>query len=306
MKHAIMIIAHNNIEIMKMFLKLYDDVDIDFYIHIDKKSKKFRCEELNDICIHSNIVFLKRHSVYWTGYTQIATELDLLEKASSVGYDYYHLISGVDIPLKTKDEFKKFFQKNEGYEFVEMVSQEILENNHVVDRIKYYYIFSRSLRMKNAFIRKLMTFCRRSFLKIQNFLHIDRLKNADFELKYGSNWFSISNAFANYVCEHKDWIYTHFRLSYCADELFLQSLLFKSPYKDKNYYSIDKDNEIIAGRYVDWVRGGPYVFQSSDFNELTHADQYLFARKFDWNTDSEIIIKLFEFLAEKESMVNEN
>lgn len=41
-------------------------------------------------------------------------------------------------------------------------------------------------------------------------------------------------------------------------------------------------------RYIDWKRGGPYIFLELDYQEL--MDSYcLFARKFDSNIDKKII-----------------
>ena len=45
----------------------------------------------------------------------------ILLKASfnaSTPYDYYHLISSVDMPLMTPNEIDDFFEKNKGKEFV--------------------------------------------------------------------------------------------------------------------------------------------------------------------------------------------
>jgi hypothetical protein len=43
-------------------------------------------------------------------------------KASS--YDYYHIISGTDIPLKTQDEIYHFLEVNNGKQFI-AIGQEI-------------------------------------------------------------------------------------------------------------------------------------------------------------------------------------
>ena len=65
MKHAILIATHNNEEITKQFLSLYDDENIDFYIHVDKKAKHFKHELFYGICKKSHIYFTKRINVYW-------------------------------------------------------------------------------------------------------------------------------------------------------------------------------------------------------------------------------------------------
>ena len=52
-------------------------------------------------------------------------------------------------------------------------------------------------------------------------------------------------------------------------------------------------------RYIRWdkkgeLRGSPYTFKISDYNELIESDK-LFARKFDENVDFEIIEKIYEY-----------
>ena len=42
MRHAILITTHDNVEISKNLLSLYDDKNIDFYFLIDKKAKSYR------------------------------------------------------------------------------------------------------------------------------------------------------------------------------------------------------------------------------------------------------------------------
>ena len=117
-KQAILIIAHNNLEILKKNILILDNSNIDFYIHIDKKSSI----EINDILkdnqlldLKSNIYIYKEISVYWGGYSQIQVELFLLKQAiinsnnKSFEYGHLHLISGVDLPLVNSDYFVRFF-----------------------------------------------------------------------------------------------------------------------------------------------------------------------------------------------------
>ena len=48
-KHAYLIIAHNNFEILEKTLKILDDEKNDFYIHVDKKVKNFDFEKFRII-----------------------------------------------------------------------------------------------------------------------------------------------------------------------------------------------------------------------------------------------------------------
>lgn len=37
---------------------------------------------------------------------------------SGIEYDYLHFFQGADLPIKTQDEIHKYFEDNNGYEFV--------------------------------------------------------------------------------------------------------------------------------------------------------------------------------------------
>ena len=298
MRHAILITTHDNVEISKNLLSLYDDKNIDFYFLIDKKAKSYNEEVLKDICKKSNVYFVPKINIYWGSFSQIQAEYILLENAVKKSYDYYHLISGCDIPLYTKNEFFDFFEQNKGKEFVEYSPKEIAEKNKVQDRVKYYYSFMESVREKSAIKRKPKTFLREFFLKLQKLLKIDRTKGKEFQ--YGSNWFDITDDFAKYILKNKPWVIKHFKKTCCADELFLQTLLFNSPFYSNNYYCLNEKNRILQrNRYTDWTRGQPYTFKKEDYNEIINIKESLFIRKFNYKNDAEIVNKLFDWLRKK-------
>lgn len=63
MRHAFLIAAHHQFEILMKTLKILDDRDVDFYIHIDKKCKVFPKDKLIRCCGESNIEFVEPISV---------------------------------------------------------------------------------------------------------------------------------------------------------------------------------------------------------------------------------------------------
>lgn len=122
-KHAYLIMAHNNFKVLEKIIELLDNKKNDIYIHIDKKVK-FNYEEekkYKSMARNSKIKFLEnRIKISWGGYSQIECELLLIKEAlkSEENYSYFHLISGVDLPLKNSDQIYNFFEKNNGKEFV--------------------------------------------------------------------------------------------------------------------------------------------------------------------------------------------
>lgn len=112
-KQAILILAHDisNLEILNKQLRILDSKYFDIFIHIDKKSK-MKIEDIEK-CKISQLKIYKEIKVYWGHISQVECELFLMKKAleQEEKYDYLHLISGVDFPLKKPAEIFKFFNE---------------------------------------------------------------------------------------------------------------------------------------------------------------------------------------------------
>lgn len=281
-KHAYLIMAHNHWKQLKILLYLIDDERNDIYIHIDKKCCNVDQTALEKTVAKSKIYFVPQVSVQWAGYSQVECELNLMECALKKQYSYLHLISGVDLPLKTQDEIHRFFEENEGQEFIQFNASPMDET--YLDRIKYYHFFQEKCgRNKNIWF-----YLEKGSLKLQKKLKINRLKNCKLEIQKGTNWFSITSEFANYVMKQKDVIKKYFKYSCSGDEMFLQTIFVNSSFMERLYDNSFSNNHYACLRKIDWKRGNPYVFRKADFDELA-ASPHLFARKFDDTVDSEII-----------------
>ncbi|MBQ3427215.1 MAG: hypothetical protein IJH37_08745 [Clostridia bacterium] len=292
-KHAYLIIAHSEFEILKRLLKILDDKAADMYIHIDKKTKNFDKDVIISDISSSNVYFIKRRNIEWGGDSQIKCELDLLEAASERKYEYYHLLSGVDMPLKTPAEINRFFSEEPDKIYLHFTENDPNIQGAIEQRIRYYDLFQqkigRGAGSRAAVYEQLNTY----ILKIQKLLKIDRMKSYDGVFYKGSNWFSIPHNFAMYVLSQRKMIKKYFYHSSCADEIFMQTLAMNSDFKSKVIRS-----DI---HYSDWVRGTPYVFKNEDYDEVINLDA-VFARKFCAETDPVIIERLYNALkAKKES-----
>lgn len=212
-------------------------------------------------------------------------ELDLMEFAKSHGnYDYYHLLSGVDLPLKSQTYIHSFFENNRGKEFVGVTFS--ADNEWDKERKTKYYYVGEKYRRSNDISYKILGKFSSLFVRIQCILHIKR--RYDVRLYKGPNWFSITDTFLSYVLQHKASILKRFNHTLCADEIFLQTELMNSDFKDSIYDINDQFHSCM--RLIDWHRGAPYVWHSKDFEELMNSDR-LFARKFS-SEDMEIVEKI--------------
>lgn len=224
------------------------------------------------------------------GISLVNVELLLLKKAISVGrYQHYHLLSGSDLPIKTQDQIISFFDENMNKEFIRFEKP-----NYVYqDRTRYYHFLQDKIgRSHNLFFRGSEIL----LVQMQKILHIHR--NRKIEFQKGTQWFNITDGLARYVVEKESWIKKVFKYTYCSDEIFLQTILISSPYKNNLYHKeFDNDPHAIM-RLIDWNRGKPYTFRSSDYDELCESDM-LFARKFDASVDSEIIKSIEKKFSDK-------
>ena len=98
MTHAWLIIAHNEWGILQRLVSELDAPECDFYVHIDKKVKDLPLLKVEK----GRLIMLEnRVDVRWGSVSQIECELTLFEAAAANGpYDFYHIISGVTLPLK--------------------------------------------------------------------------------------------------------------------------------------------------------------------------------------------------------------
>lgn len=288
-KHAYLIIAHNNFYILEKLLKMIDDKRNDIFIHIDRNVRDFKFDYFTTLTKYSNIKFINRIKVGWGGFSQIKVELNLFKAAYKNNYQYYHLISGVDLPIKSQNYIHKFFEENKGKEFLTYLKPEFTENKNILNRLDKYYFLQEFGRDK-FIINKLGEI----LIKLQNLLRIRRYKNK-LNICYGSNWATLSNEAVKEILNQERWIYTTFKYTKCCDEVYKQTILVNnSKFKDKLYlYEYNEAHISYNLRHIDWKRGYPYIFRIGDYKELMSISA-IFARKFDENIDKEIVNKIYE------------
>ncbi|WP_300729979.1 beta-1,6-N-acetylglucosaminyltransferase [uncultured Bacteroides sp.] len=276
-KHAYLIIAHNEPEVLGTLLALLDDGRNDVFLYIDKHSKALR-EEFGRFRMRQAGLYLLPDpiAVYWGDLSLVKVEFMLFEYARKQGsYAYYHLLSGVDLPIKSQDYIHDFFLKNQGKEFVGFWLDDA-HHRDLMRKVLRYYLFTQYLKGGSPLVHGLCAVTRNFFLAVQKIIKYKR-KHIYPAFQKGFQWLSITQDFCDYLLENKDSVLKTYRFTLCPDEIFVQTLLWNSPFK-KNIYSLDETKE-GSMRMIDWGRGNPYVWQEGDVDELL-SSPYLFARKF--------------------------
>lgn len=270
MKFAYMIMAHNNLNQLCRLLKLLDDQENDIYLHIDKKSVGMDTTKIDGIVKHACIHIYRKYNVRWGGSTQVKCQMFLLSEATKTPHEYYHLISGQDLPIKSNMEIQEFFTKNKGKEFVHFESDGFCQK----ENCRYYNIGRGKLA---AYL-----------IAIQKKLNVQR------KLYCGANWYSITSELATDFCAHKGQLIKMVRWTKCSDEYILQTFIRRVTTKKYQFYktTLEPDDYGGTARLIDWKRGEPYVWREIDFQEIAKSDR-MYARKFDERIDDKIIEMIF-------------
>lgn len=292
-RHAYLILAHKNFGQLRKLIELLDDPRNDIFVHVDAKAKNFRQESLDGATRHSRLIVLpQRFKVNWGGVSIMRSELALLKKATSESkYAYYHLLSGMDMPIKTQDQIHAFFNEHKGYEFINL--WEFKKSTR--SRFRYYTVFPEGEgRFRTRIINHI-------FKGLQMAVGFRINRNIDF--RFGSQWFSITDSLARYVVEKENWLEKVFRHTSTCDEIFLPTLVAESPFSNRLYVpaAVKNQKEVNMSnmRFIDWTRGEsvrhPWVFRAGDMT-LLESVPHLWARKFDETVDNNIINMIYNKL----------
>lgn len=271
MKHAFLILAHNEFDILFRLIACLDDERNDIYIHFDKKT---RYTPIINTQKASLFVLKDRVDVRWGDFSMVKAEFLLFEKALENGpYLYYHLLSGVDLPLKSQNYIHDFFDKNRGKEFIGYMND--WTPSMLEERFQYWYLFPKDFRKYWGAKRVL----RISFIRIQQLLRIKR--KISLPLKKGSQWVSITEGMVKLFLSNKAWITKTYRNTFCSDESVFQTICWSSPYRNNLYNS--SDDGIGCMRLIGWRTNGQLEDWCRDDYELLGNAPHLFARKFNYS-----------------------
>lgn len=277
MKHAFLIYAHEDPFVLHILLNLLDDERNEIFLHIDPRQQEAMQTALNPSPLrHARLHLIQpAMAVSWGDFSQIEVEIRLYAAARRQGgFAYYHLLSGVDLPLKSMDELHAFFATHAGKEFVGFWNSET-HRHDVQRRAHRYYLFTRYLkRQPHRWRHRLTVPLRNLSLAAQKVVRYRRFKHTEF--RKGFNWCSLTEACVDYLLSKREEIEHTFRHMLAPDEIYKQTLIAASPFIHQ-CYALD-DPELGSMRRIDWTRGKPYVWQPEDLPELLAAP-HLFARK---------------------------
>jgi len=275
---AVLVIGHRDVgQLNALVSHLASDFDV--YVHLDRRSSL----RIDEVITHERVHVIRRRRVHWGSYGMILATRDLMALAASAHFDRYLLISGQDIPLKTNADITTFFAEHEEDEFIECepMPRPGEGENGWMDRVTRYYLPSaegvpgfRGLLHRKAFW---------AVYGWNSRLHISR-GTAGFVFYGGANWWSLTHAAVQSVLDLVDREPTflrRFRMTSCCDEIFVQTALIKTGFRDRMVSS--------SLRFTEWDPGSahPRVLRVDDYERIRGSSS-LFARKIDRTVDPDI------------------
>lgn len=293
MTQAILLMLHQDIEHAKKIIKYFQG-KCDIFVHIDKgfdlnEYDKFSLESLPGV-----IGVYQKYHVHWGGFSILKTELFLLKKALIFSdFNYIHLISGQDYPIKPIHLFLNKFDNSscEYFEYTHLPNP----NWHSNTMYRLQNIFFMDFKpVKND----LDIVSKWNFAEKLAHYGLKRRIPDDFPHLYGgSQWFSLSRRCIINLLKYthkRPKFYHKMRFVFAPDEIYIPTVVMNINYEKKK---IINDNL----RFVNWTEYNaphPSFIKKEEFYKLAISNQF-FARKIGGES-AELISIIDKYLLQEE------
>jgi len=299
LKLVYLILAHKDPEHLARLITRLTTSNSSFVVHIDKKSDISKFRQLTP----KNVVFTEKRVPVYYDYSIIEATLIMLKQALSlsVSFDYFIRLAGVDYPIQPTGYIEKFFEINNGKEFIELLPRYEGDIEFPLRRIERFYFRENSSRYEKFFYKILS----------RTNLSKDRLTEFyKFGLKqyWGNALWALSQRACEYVLDFSrknKRVLNYFKHTHAPEEMLFQIILGNS-----SFY-----NNIFDGlHYIDWSnkqRHPPELTENhldyfSKSLKVSKGDiECLFANKFSSRNKS-VVDKLDLIIEDKERQYHGN
>ncbi len=269
MQIAYVILAHHLPTQLARLVRRLNAPGTSFLIHVNRRSRNGVYQEahaaLSDL---ENVVFLRRHKLYWGAFGHVRATLEGLEELHrrDIGFDYAVLLTGQDYPIKPHSVIERTFADTGGKSFL---AYDRLPGGWAdgMERITYWH--SRRIGLPRSWHLR---------------LPIKRRFPHGFVPYGGSAYWCLSREavehIRHFLAEHPAFCRFFMHVD-VPDEIIFHTILLNSSLRD----SLVNDDL----RYIDWTRQPlPAILGVGDFETLARSPK-LFARKFDPRVDARIL-----------------
>lgn len=302
------LLVHKNPKQVNRLVNRLNSKDCRFYIHVDKKAEMDPF--VKTLSHFKNVFFVSekdRIGCLW-GHVSLVYAvfacLNLLGDVDQKGYTI--LLSGQDYPLKSKAFIQSFFNGKDkdylechkfpvsgwgrrgGYEKMDRYWLNLYPDNGI--KKVEVLPFSLELRTYTDYVR---TFLRNPKLLKQTIpLYFKKREIPDTLVYYGGEfWWILRNKSVKILREtvlNNPELLSFHEYTCTPEEMLFQSILCSN-----NDIKPNVENKHL--RYIDWSAESPHpkIFTQDDFvvlkEKIDNPDDFLFARKFDLDIDSDIL-----------------
>ncbi len=275
-------------------LAAYFKRQCDVFISLDKKGT-YDADELQTLESMPQVkgVFAD-YEVNWGGSSVLDSEMALIRAACrNSNYDYYHLISGQDYPIRPLSAFLDYFEQNAGREFLQYIHIPHPKWEHgTYQRFQYYYPYDYAVNKENprGWVREQV---RRQIANCQK-----RPIPDHFDHLYGSSqWFSLSNKaiteLLDYTDKHPDF-YNRLWMTFAPEECYVATVVINL---------LGTDNIIQSNlRFIRWkFENGncPANLNMEHYYMLLEQPRF-FARKMNESCSNELLNAIDKYLLQEE------
>lgn len=245
MKIAYLVLAHDNPRHLRRLVDALSSPSASFFIHVDRKS---RGEDFAAVAGERVVLLPDRVAVHWGDFSQVEAVLALLRAAQGAPQpaDYCVLLSGTDYPLQSAAYIEDFFAREAGTEFMNLVQMPCEALGKPLSRLTTYQ--PRPGEPLSRWVKRLKRLQVRLGLRATERDHRPHLGHL---VPYGgSTWWALSAPACEHVLAFVDKeprAVEFFRHTVCPDEMFFQTILGNSSYRNRMQRNLT---------YTDWSGGG--------------------------------------------------
>ncbi|MBO5469810.1 MAG: hypothetical protein J6A03_08765 [Lachnospiraceae bacterium] len=276
-RHAYMVIAHDQEEILVKLLQKLDCINNDIVLHIDKKSSINR-ERLLRVCQKSKVNLCESVKVQWGGYSQIKATINCLKAAAKMGnHMFYHLLTGMDLPLRSIEDINFFYEKHDGKIFLSLAGREECKK-----QFKKRLLYPHLLREYCGNKKNIFTVINRALWLLGLLFHVKNTRIDENDFCFGNAYWDLPEDVVNDLIMNEKQLEKIYKFSLCCDEAFVHTFVagnetYSNRIYDCNFGNAEKGNM----RYVRMNELGNAAYLTKEDILIAKEKGCLFARKFE-------------------------
>lgn len=267
MQIAYLILAHAHPQQLGHLTARLQAPDVRFYLHIDANTPPEAFSAIQAEVAHcgAQAAWIERRPCRWGGFSLVEATLRMMDAALADGCDWLVLLSGQDYPLQSNIVIAERLANAREAGFIDLRDPASFDVRYRHESFHFEWVNGKPAgKLLQKFQRGL------------NRLGLSRPLPAPLtEIRAGAQWWMLSAPACRWLldfCATHPQVVRFFQRTLVPDEMFFQTLLWHSPFRDQLCHN--------PLRRIEWDAGAwsPRTFTEADIPALCAAPE-LFARK---------------------------